>query len=177
MDISRIDSAYKCNEDYKMIIEFKPKLVAYLLVGFSIFFLYCSTAYAEKRMKKTLNASLTKDIVTFELSLSDIDETSKFAYPAITNEIYNNYQKMGLNSSFQPSNKPMKGIKVADFANIVPRNFDKKNTFFEFAAKFNDKLQQVIAYFNFSSKNAETKENSNEKKQKRKVNFVIKSIN
>lgn len=159
-----------------MIIEFKPKLVASLLVGFSMFFLYCSTAYAEKRIKQKLNTNLTKGMITFEISLSDIDGTSKFAYPAITSEIYNKYQKISLHSSFQPSNKPMKGIKVADFANVVPRNFDNKSSFFEFAAKFNDKLQQVIAYFNFSSKNAENKDNSDEKKQKRKVNFVIDSV-
>ena len=160
-----------------MTIQFTPKLVVPLLVGFSVFFLYCSTAYAEKRIKQKLNANLAKDTVILKVSMSTIDTTSKFAYPAITSEIYNKYHKTVDNSSLQSAKQPMKGIKVADFANIVPRKFDNKNSFFEFAAKFNDKLQQIIAYFNFSSKNVENTNNFNEKKQKRKVSFVIESVN
>ena len=159
-----------------MTIQFTPKLVVPLLVGFSVFFLYCSTAYAEKRIKQKLNANLAKDTVILKVSMSTIDTTSKFAYPAITSEIYNKYHKTVDNSSLLSAQQPMKGIKVADFANIVPRKFDNKNSFFEFAAKFNDKLQQVIAYFNFSSKNVEDKDNNNEEQQ-RKINFVIKSVN
>ena len=160
-----------------MTIQFTPKLVVPLLVGFSVFFLYCSAAYAEKRIKQKLNTNLTKQVVTFKVSLPAIDESSKFAYPAITSEVYNKYKNINVKQASQTSQQPMVGIKVADFSSIVPRKLENKNSFFEFAAKFNDKLQQVIAYFNFSSKAVENKDNNKDINQKRKVSFIIESVN
>ena len=160
-----------------MTIQLKPNLVATLLTIFSLFFLYCSTAYAEKRTKQKLHSNLTKDIVVFTIQSSAIDDINNFSYPTITSEIFTQYHQSNAVSANQHSQQPMQGIKVADFSSLVPRKFDKKNSFFEFAAKFNDKLQQVIAYFNFSSKSAKSKENINEKVDKRKVNFIVKNIN
>lgn len=68
------------------------------------------------------------------------------------------------------SRKPLLGMQVADFANINSNKLQKKNTIFEFAAKFNDKLQQVLSFFDFSSASTMiNKENTSEVKQQRKI--------
>ncbi|MGB1262656.1 MAG: hypothetical protein ACPG52_07100 [Cognaticolwellia sp.] len=79
-------------------------------------------------------------------------------------------QASSLVSSDQLPRQPLPGIKVADFAHILPSKFEKKNSFFEFAAKFNDKLQQVLAYFDFSSKSvSRNAESLNQQQSSRKI--------
>ena len=109
------------------------------------------------------------------LSNSD-DRTNNYAYPSITSDLFEKYR---------PFNKPalptmpkqlLPGIQVAEFSLFTANKIEKKNSFFEFAAKFNDTLQQIIAYFNFSSKNTKSsKQQIREKNDHLKVNFVVKN--
>lgn len=72
----------------------------------------------------------------------------------------------------QHSKKPLLGIQVTDFTNLVPNKFEKKNSFFEFAAKFNDKLQQLLAYFDFSANSTvRDSEVINTEQAKRKIHL------
>lgn len=61
--------------------------------------------------------------------------------------------------------QPMPGIQVADFALLDPPANVNKNSIFEFAAQFNDKLQQILAFFSFPSSGIKniTNEASSEK--------------
>ena len=79
-------------------------------------------------------------------------------------------QASTLVSIAQLPRQPLRGIQVADFAHIVPSKFEKKNSIFEFAAKFNDKLQQLLAYFDFSSKSvSRNAESLNQQQSSRKI--------
>ena len=68
------------------------------------------------------------------------------------------------------SQHPLLDVQVADFGSLVPNKFNKKNSIFEFATKFNDKLQQLLAYFDFSSKSSTSnKEDLNQKDLNKKI--------
>ncbi len=111
---------------------------------------------------------------TNSLSQQSIANTISYSYtyPSITSEVFAESNSFALPSLSKSSRKPMRGIQVADFAHVTPDRFEKKNVIFEFAAKFNDKLQQILAIFDFSSTEAmASKENSSQKSQKRKINL------
>lgn len=96
-----------------------------------------------------------------------------YTYPSITSEIFSESKSLSLPRLSANSRQPMQGIQVADFAHIAPNKFKKKNAIFEFAAKFNDKLQQILAIFDFSSAQATaSKELTNSNSQKRKVHLT-----
>lgn len=137
--------------------------------------LYCSTINAETEMKEKPQVAFTINNVLSTMKSPAINIANNYAYPSITSEIFNKYNQSTTRSFTQVSQQPMLGIKVADFVNIVPRKFDSKNSIFEFAAKFNDKLQQVLAFFDFSSTSTKKKnENISEEDQKRTVSVIAK---
>ena len=145
---------------------------------FVIVSLYCSTIQAETKVKANAQLAFTRDIVVIKLKSPAINMTNNYAYPSITSEVFNVYHQKNSHRLTQKSPQPLLGIEVADFVNIVPRKFDNKNSIFEFAAKFNDKLQQILTYFDFSSTSTKSKvENISEKDQKSKVSLIVKHDN
>ena len=159
-----------------MIKRIKPNIVGSILVVFSLFFLYCSAAYAEKRVKQSPQIACDQAIAVIKIDSYTTNVSNNFAYPSMTSEVFNQYQAINTLSSSKTFTQPMQGIQVADFSHLVPGKFDKKISFFEFAAKFNDKLQQVIAFFDFSSADTESKdENVSDIAHKRKVRFDAKN--
>lgn len=99
--------------------------------------------------------------------------TYSYAYPSITSEIFAENKKIGIPSFSNISRQPMQGIQVTDFAHIAPNKFQKKNVIFEFAAKFNDKLQQILSIFEFSSASTVVdKESASDKGQQRKLHLT-----
>ncbi|MBA6326871.1 hypothetical protein H4J46_02740 [Colwellia sp. MB02u-6] len=122
--------------------------------------LYCSAIQAESKMQDKANI------------------VNNYAYPSITSEVFNRHNQIAIQSTTQISRKPSLGIKVTDFANLVPHKFAKNNSLFEFAAKFNDKLQQVLAYFDFLSTSTNSKnKNISENNAKQKSSLVAKNDN
>tara|TARA_R110000737_G_scaffold67867_4_gene95930 strand:- start:2481 stop:2984 length:504 start_codon:yes stop_codon:yes gene_type:complete len=153
-----------------MIRHTKANLVGsiFVIVG-----LYGSIAHATSVVKEQ-HAFAISDI---EIQLnSALNSTSNsYAQPNITFAVFNapNLNKVRFS---KVSQQPLPGIQVADFANLVPNKFKKQNSVFEFAAKFNDKLQQILAYFDFSSANSNSSnEHISEKKQDKKINFIAKN--
>jgi hypothetical protein len=66
---------------------------------------------------------------------------------------------------------------VADFALISPSKFRNHNSIFEFAVKFNDKLQQILSFFDFSSQSHITTTESNMNKKAKKITLSHNSKN
>lgn len=103
--------------------------------------------------------------------------TNNYAYPSITSDLFEKYRPFNKPALPQMPKQLLPGIQVAEFSLFSVNKIEKKNSFFEFAAKFNDTLQQIIAYFNFSSKN---KRGSNEPvpdtSEHLKVSFVTEQI-
>lgn len=149
-----------------------PHLVGAIFVTVG---LYCSTINAETEMKEKPQLAFTMNNLLSTMKSPAINIANNYAYPSITSEIFNKYNQSATRSFPQASQQPMLGIKVADFVNLVPRKFDNKNSIFEFAAKFNDKLQQVLAFLDFSSTSIKNKdENISEADQKRTVSIIAK---
>ncbi|MBA6389556.1 hypothetical protein H4J38_02060 [Colwellia sp. BRX10-3] len=151
-----------------MIRQTKPNFVGsiFVIVG-----LYCSAIQAEVKDKPQCTSTVNNVVINLELTAKHI--ANNYAYPSITSEAFQKHHNTHVQSLTQMSRQPLHGIQVADFVNLVPRKFDNKNSIFEFAAKFNDKLQQVLAYFDFSSTGTDSKdENISEKDSNKKVSLI-----
>jgi len=135
----------------------KPNLSSAILLVIGLFGLNCSTTQAEPKVTDQANVVLIINKVVSEVKSPTKTLVNNYAYPSITSEAFNQYNHIAMQSTTQTSKQPSLGIKVTDFANLVPSKFTKKNSLFEFAAKFNDKLQQVLAYFDFSSTSTDSK--------------------
>jgi len=135
----------------------KPNLSSAILLVIGLFGLYCSATQAEPKVKDQANVVLIINKVVSEVESPTNTHVNNYAYPSITSEVFNQYNQIAMQSTTQTSQQPSLGIKVTDFANLIPSKFTKKNSLFEFAAKFNDKLQQVLAYFDFSDTNTDSK--------------------
>ena len=135
----------------------KPNLSSAILLVIGLFGLNCSTTQAEPKVTDQANVVLIINKVVSEVKSPTKTLVNNYAYPSITSEAFNQYNQIAMQSTTQTSKQPSLGIKVTDFANLVPSKFTKKNSLFEFAAKFNDKLQQVLAYFDFSSTSTDSK--------------------
>ena len=146
----------------------KANLSGTILLVLGLFGFYSSVAQTEPRVKNQANVVLTLNNVVVEVKSPKNNMMNQYAYPTITNEAFNQYNQSAIPLTTQVFRQPSLGIKVTDFANLVPHKFDKKNSIFEFAAKFNDKLQQILAYFDFSSTSTdgENKNNSDKNIQK-----------
>lgn len=106
------------------------------------------------------------------IAMNSTRDSRRYAYPSITSKVFSGNKKTNIQSFANISRQPLQGVLVADFAHVTFNKFQKKNSIFEFAAKFNDKLQQILAIFDFSSKKPVTrKENINQKSQHSAVNL------
>lgn len=155
----------------------KANLSGTILLVLGLFSLYSSVAQTEPRMKHQVNVVLMINNVAIEVKSPSNNIVNHYAYPTITSEVFNQYNQSAMHLATQISQQPSLGIKVTDFANLTPHKFDKKNSIFEFAAKFNDKLQQVLAYFDFSSTSTDGKnKNISDKNLQQKSNLITKNI-
>jgi len=156
----------------------KPNLSGAILLMVGLFGLYCSATQAESKVKDQAKVVLIINKVVSEVKSPTNNLVSNYAYPSITSEVFNQYNQIAIPSTSQISQQPWLGIKVTDYANLVPDKFAKKNSLFEFAAKFNDKLQQVLAYFDFLSPSTDSKnKNISEKDSKQKSSLIAKNDN
>ena len=154
----------------------KPNLSGAILLMIGSFGLYCSATQAAPKVKNQANVVLIINKLVSEVKSPTNNRVNNYAYPSITSEVFNQYNQIVIQSTTQISQKPSLGIKVTDFANLVPDKFTKKNSLFEFAAKFNDKLQQVLAYFDFSSPSTNSKnKNISENDSKQKSSLIAKN--
>jgi hypothetical protein len=154
----------------------KPNLSSAILLAIGSFGLYCSATLAEPKVKDQAKVFLIINKVVSEVKSPTNTHVNYYAYPSITSELFNQYNQIAMQSTTQTSQQPSLGIKVTDFANLVPSKFTKKNSLFEFAAKFNDKLQQILAYFDFSSNSTDRKnKNISEKYSKQKSSLIAKN--
>ena len=149
----------------------KPNLNSVILLVIGLFGLYCSATQAEPKAKDQAK-------VVSEVKSPTNNLVNNYAYPSVTSEVFNQYNQIAMPSTTQISQQPSLGIKVTDFANLVPHKFAKINSLFEFAAKFNDKLQQILTYFDFSSSSTDSKnKNISEKNSKQKSSLIAKNDN
>ena len=164
----RIDIDGEC----KMNSSTKISLVSSIFV---IAGLCGSLSYAAPEVESAseLNiAEMRANIQNISMNSSVNDITYSYAFPSITSEVFASNKKINIPSFSNISRQPLQGIQVADFARIDPNRLQKKNAIFEFAAKFNDKLQQILAVFDFSSSNVMTsKESISQQSKKRKVHL------
>jgi hypothetical protein len=107
--------------------------------------LFCATSFAAPEV-----SSLSDEYAAHNTKTSSASIDYSYAYPSITSEIFEKNSKLNIASFAQVSDKPFLGINVVDFSLLTPNKAQKKNSIFEFAAKFNDKLQQVLAFFSLS---------------------------
>lgn len=160
------------DEECKMNSSTKVSLVSSIFV---ITGLCGSLSYAAPEVESAseLNiAAMRANIQNISMNSSVNDITYSYAYPSITSEVFASNKKISIPSFSNISRQPLQGIQVADFARIDPNRLQKKNAIFEFAAKFNDKLQQILAILDFpSSKTMASKESTNQQIQKRKVHL------
>lgn len=166
---SRKDSGKVCDEEYKMIRQTKVTLVGSII---AVVGLYGSIAHATSAANKQ-NAFAKSDI---EIQLNSVlnSAANSYAQPMLTFAVFHKNNYIDISSFSTTPRQPLPGIRVADFSTLVPNNLKKKNSVFEFAAKFNDKLQQILAYFDFSSTTRSSNKNISEKKQDTKSNFMAK---
>ncbi len=131
-----------------------------------------SLSYAAPEVSKnTVYSIVVKQNIAMDSNANHI--THNYAFSRITDKTFVAFKKANLPSFSGTSRQPLQGIQVTDFAHIAPNRLQKKNTIFEFAAKFNDKLQQILAIFEFSSAETVTnKEQNNQKSQQRKVHLT-----
>lgn len=154
----------------------KPNLSGAILLMIGLLGLYCSATQAAPKVKNQAKVVLIINKVVSEVKSPTNTHVNNYAYPSITSEVFNQYNQITIQSTSQISQQPSLGIKVTDFANLAPHKFAKKNSLFEFAAKFNDKLQQVLAYFDFSSTSTDSKnKNISEKDSKQKSSLIAKN--
>ncbi|MFT6920129.1 MAG: hypothetical protein ACJA2G_002777 [Cognaticolwellia sp.] len=152
----------------------KPNLSGAILLVIGLFGLYCSATQAESEVKDQAKVALIINKVVSEIKSPTNNLVHHYAYPSITSEVFKQYNQIAIPSTSQISQQPSLGIKVTDFANLVPDKFTKKNSLFEFAAKFNDKLQQVLAYFDFSSTSTGSKKNISAKYSNQQSSLIAK---
>jgi len=137
--------------------------------------LYGSLSYAAPEVESASErhaASTHTSTQNIAMNSSTSSITYSYAYPSITSEFFAKNKKASMPSFSSILREPLQGIQVADFAHLDPNRLQKKNAIFEFAAKFNDKLQQILAVFDFSSSNAITsKESISQQSKKRKVHL------
>lgn len=138
---------------------------------FVIVGLFGTIVHAKPDMKEKQQNVFPANSTSSQMSSTATSASYSYAYPSLTSEAFTN-TSIRLPSFVKSSQQPLLGIQVADFSNLVPSKFEKRNSIFEFAAKFNDKLQQVLAYFNFSSKSTpRNNEAINAKKVNRKIHL------
>ena len=144
------------------------------LVGsiFVILSLVSSITHANAAVKAKPQYTLVIHSAVNHISVMAKNINVSYNPTSLNGKIFNKNNKLNQHSFAPSSQQPLLGIQVADFTNLVPNKFEKKNTFFEFAAKFNDKLQQILAYFDFTAQSAvRDSEAINTEQAKRKIHL------
>ena len=152
-----------------MIRHTKAKLVGsiFVIVG-----LYGSIAHARSAVKEQYAFAISDIKIQVNTALNSA--ANSHTQPNITLAVFKEKNNLNTVTFSTVSRQPLPGIQVADFANLVPNKYKQQNSIFEFAAKFNDKLQRILAYFDFSSSSS-SNEAMNEKKQNKNINLMAKS--
>jgi len=160
------------DEECKMNSSTKISLVSSIFV---ITGLCGSLSYAAPEVESASERHVTSTHTStpnIAMNSSTSSITYSYAYPSITSEFFAKNKKASMPSFSNILREPLQGIQVADFAHLDPNRLQKKNAIFEFAAKFNDKLQQILAIFDFpSSKAITSKESISQQSQKRRVHL------
>ena len=144
------------------------------LVGsiFVILGLLSSIAHANAEVKTKPQYAFVIYNAVSQISVMAKSINVSYNSTSLNDKVFNEKNKLSQHSYTPISRQPLLGMHVVDFTNLVPNKFEKKNSFFEFAAKFNDKLQQILAYFDFSAKStARNSESINAKQAKRKIHL------
>lgn len=94
----------------------------------------------------------TSSAITKETQLFPIKASQSFQYPSVTHALFDTNTTAVTKTASGLSQQPLPGIQVVDFALISSSRLQNKNAIFEFAVKFNDTFQQLLSFFNFSSK-------------------------
>jgi hypothetical protein len=141
---------------------------------FVILGLYGTAAQAGPEIKTSAEQAFTQKSLVITMTSAKNSLANHTAYPSITSELFKDYGEVSLPSASQRPRQPLPGIKVTDFALFSPQNLQQKNSIFEFAAKFNDTLQQILAYFDFTSASTGNKKKQiDENKQQRKIQLIV----
>lgn len=153
------------NEEYKMAIHAKRNLVGSIFV---ILGLYCSVVHAGPEITEKPQHFFTVSIdnVTVQINSAANNLAGHYVSSHTVSEVLLT-NRLNISVYTQTSQKPSLDVQVADFSILSPKKFKKKNSIFEFAAKFNDRLQQILAYFDFSSSDNNKKNNSQQDQNKK----------
>lgn len=153
-----------------MIRHTKANLVGSIIV---IVGLYGSIVHAASAIKEP-HAFAKSDIeIALNSALNNV--ANNYVQPNITLAVFSKNNNINISRFSATLRQPLPGIQVADFATLVPNNFKKKSSVFEFAAMFNDKLQQILSYFDFSSSSdSSSDKHISEKKQNKSINLMAK---
>lgn len=155
------------NEEYKMAKHAKKNLVGSIFV---ILGLYCSVVHADPEITDKQQHFFTVfiDNGTVKINSSANNLAERYVSSHIVSEVLLT-NRLNISVYTQRSQKPLLDVQTTDFSILSPKKFKKKNSIFEFAAKFNDKLQQILAYFDFSSSD-NNKKNESRQEQNKKYN-------
>ncbi len=160
------------DEEYKMTRKTKTNLVGSIFV---VAGLYVSAVQATPSIKVQHQLTYIYSQQNINTLSNTYDRTSNYAYPSITSDLFEKYRPFNKPALPNMPKQLLPGIQVAEFSLFATNKIEKNNSFFEFAAKFNDTLQQIIAYFNFSSSNTKSsKQQMSDKNDNLKVNFMAK---
>jgi len=143
------------------------------LVGsiFVIIGLYGTIAHAKPEIKEKSQQAFAINNISMQANSSLLSISYRNAYPSITSEIFKENNKISKTQLIQLPQQLLLGMQVVDFAHLVPNKFEKKNTIFEFATKFNDALQKILVYVGFSSTSANR---NNDKVSEKNINKQIR---
>jgi hypothetical protein len=148
----------------------KPIKASLVGATFLITGLCGSLSYATSDIKHQSNA-YKQDLAMVDNTINN-NASNSYTFSRSASKVFTTKEQIGIPSFSNIARKPLQGIQIADFAHITPNGLQKKNSIFEFAAKFNDKLQQILAIFDFSSaKSSAKKENVSQKIHQRKIHL------
>ena len=159
---------------FKMNKPIKASLVGatFLITGLCGSFSYATSNVERQSEHYAALANANKQNLAMVSNTYDNKAPNSYTSYRSASKVFTAKEKIGIPSFSNISRKPLQGIQIADFAHIAPSGLQKTNSIFEFAAKFNDRLQQILAVFNFSSTKSSTKkENISQKVHKRKINL------
>lgn len=127
----------------------------------------------------SLSFAATKNIssaTTKETQLFPTKASQSFQYPSVTHALFDTNATGVAQVTRSLSQQPLPGIQVVDFALISSSRLQNKNAIFEFAVKFNDTFQQLLSFFNFSSKSKAVSPAENSATKNMNLGHNVKSL-
>lgn len=155
-----------------MTVKIKPSVAGSLMmICLGLLGLYGSVVKAAPEVSNLPLNETSVNHLTITLSTAST-LTNHYDYPSLTNDFFNQTSRVSAVTWTNSSRQPLRGIQIAEFSHLTPNKYPKSHSFFEFAAKFNDKLQQILAYFDFSSKSTNnTEENINNEQAEQEISI------